>query len=54
MAKRAHYGYLTTYIKATGLKVYFPETNPCPSYPALCVLPKPGGIGRFPRFQAEG
>ncbi len=26
-----------------------PETRPCPSYPALCVLPEPGGTRRFPR-----
>ena len=26
-----------------------PETRPCPSYPALCILPKPGGATRFPR-----
>ncbi len=25
-------------------------TRPCPAYPPLCVLPKPGGITRFPRL----
>ena len=26
-----------------------PETRPCTSYPALYVLPKPGGTTRLPR-----
>ncbi len=30
------------------LTVHIPETRPCPSYPALCVLPEPGGATRSP------
>ena len=32
------------------LKVYIPKSRPCPSYPPLPVLPKPGGTTRFPRL----
>jgi len=45
----AYYEHRTIYGKAMDPKVYIPETSPCPSYPALCVLSKPGGTTRFPR-----
>lgn len=37
--------YMLLEFKESGL----PETRSCPPYPALCVLPEPGGTARFPR-----
>lgn len=48
----ARYEHLPIYKKAMDLTVNIPETRPCTSYPALYVLPEPGGIGRFPLLQA--
>jgi len=37
------------YQEGPDLTIYIPEPRPGPSYPPLNVLPKPGGITRFPR-----
>jgi len=49
LSRWARYEHLPIYKKAINLTIYIAETRPCPSYPALCVLPEPGGTERFPR-----